>query len=367
MPPKAKQPTNKKTKQQTKKAKKTKSKKTKPSASNTLMLTKPAYALAKMLADPDHNDPVGIPDGQMLSSRKFRLTQTFNGQTGSGGFGFILPTPCSASDGSAAYYSGLGYVGSSANPLSANNTLNTGVYRLTPPALPVTTSQSLGSADAFKSYNRLVMVRYRVRYIGSVLNEGGVTTCYEDPDHNSCCGMGISDITSKAPELWEEDDFDKHECVFTLYPVNDLERNPARIASVGQSIGNIWNAYPFSNGDEELAITYNSVTTFTDTVGSVAVGTPPGVIMIQSAVADQPFRCKVTYVYEYGGALNEPYATSNSNDIEGTKLVYAAAQKVARTLVKDNNRLNEILKWVYRLYQEIKPIAIPLATRYLTA
>lgn len=345
-------------------------KRTNTKPQDSIALSKCTYHLAKAIADPRSVTNVSASDGQMSDSRKVTITLSGAGSTGVNGFGWILPCLGIASDSCAALVTSSGYTGATqgnASPFSANNTLNTGVNIVQPIKCPQTSNVMSGVVDGYVATGRIVDAEITVRYNGTNLNEGGTVVCYADPDHNSVSGISVADITSKAPHLFNVENYNRKECTLKLSPISQQELNPGRIYSVGQSVGDIWNVYPFSGGDEQFTTQYNGTTAYTYAQGGVSIGVPTAAILVNSAVSAQPFWYEITYHVEYGGELNQPYATPNAIDVEGSRLVLTAAKRAALAMVPRNRRLHAILKWMKVLYDEVKPILIPLAQLAITA
>lgn len=289
---------------------------------------------------------------------------------GSQGFAYVYVTPSLANNTPCVYYStgaftGTGTAGTS-SILSANNTLVVGVQRGLHNG-PYTASQLVvGSANNYTN-GRIVACGLRVQYTGKTTNEGGVYYCRHELGHNSLSGSINSDIGNTSDG--EVRGINREPCMLCVHPVDDDELNFSSEAS-GATTQNTAVIYPYSNNVSGLSTTFNGSTIFSDTVASIAVGVPVGVILI-TGTAGESIHLDYYQHMEYQGTLAAPSAIKAESDLEGAKKVMAAA-KMLPVLKRDTpTEIFSPWKCMHQALSEIwatvKPVVVNSSVAALTA
>jgi len=325
------------------------------------------FALA--VSEPFHPGARGacLPFGGMASQKVHAFTR-FVMTAGTGTFGFVSVTPSLANDTPCLYASTGALTGGLASALSANSTLNSGVLRYYANQ-PYKAAQLIqGNSGTPQVMGRIVSAGVRIQSIATLMNRSGVRYCYVDPTHASISGAGVNDVAGQA--YVDVSAVDDASCGVTLFPINESEFSYSNSdANQTATIDNTMIVYPFSNNVVNQASQYQGSTTFTDTVATIVVGAPVGVIMVSGVLSQNSFQVEYIQHTEYVGYLASPVATKTDADSESARKVITAASTLVER--KANNPSATRTTWDYmfealgEIWHEAKPIVVPAALSLL--
>jgi hypothetical protein len=325
------------------------------------------FALA--IADPMNPSVRGvcIPSSGGMTQRVLATFVT-DLTIGTGGFAFIYVTPSLANNTPCLYYTSGAFAGtgSSTAPFSANNTLTTGVLRGLHNGPYTATQLVVGSTSGYTN-GRIPACGLRVQYTGKTTNEGGVYYCRHELTHNSLSGSLNGDIGNTADS--EVRGINREPCLLAVHPVDDDELNFSTEAA-GANIQNTAVIYPYSNNTSGWSTTFNGTTIFNDTVNSIAVGVPVGVILI-TGTAGETIHLDYYQHMEFQGTLAAPAAIKAESDLEGAKKVVAAAKMLP--VIKRDTPTAMFSPWkamheaLSEIWATVKPIVVTASATALTA
>lgn len=287
-------------------------------------LSRPVRKYATALVDPFSPEARGafVPSMPAHPSYKITAVSRFNATIGSAGYGWICFSPTLASNAVAAYSTTATYAGAvniDPNPLSANNTLTTGVARQFLASLPFVVSD-LAQDDAtgdFQVSGRVVSSGVRVRYVGTTMNESGVIVCYVTPMHDPVIPK-MSDVGTQVDAVING--VTRDPCTLNMFAV---DRSETEYTSELQQ-ANLTSStlmYPYSGG-----ITYINGG-FTDSQNAALVGAPVGAISF-TGVAGSTFFVEYIQHVEYTGVKAMASATPNVADTQGFEIVQSALSRI---------------------------------------
>lgn len=353
------------------------------SLNNSLRLSKCALKFALASVDPFHPDAIGacIPSAPSPPSLKahslFRTTATIGTQ----GWGFVAINPSVVNDAKDMFFSGSLYAGDpdAGNQflLSANTILAPGVkYQNSSPTLPYVASQlNSGAAnDAQIISARLVACGVRVRYIGTALNQSGMTICYSAAQHDNAGNVSRS-RAGYLPETSIEVN-DKRPCTLNMFAsdITDFEYGVDALPVLGITGA----VYPWSKGDTGMTSNLDDPSAVTWTVGgnsgsTVFNGASPCGVIYFSGVAGQQVYVEVVKHIEYCGPGISTMATPTDSDPEGLAKVGSALalmnQKKASMTPKDREKglWPLFVSSLKELWNRNSSVIVPVAVEALAA
>jgi hypothetical protein len=306
------------------------------------LMTQCAFKLAMAISRPWDERAIGacIPMSPAVPSRKVRAFTRFNMNLGTDNVGYVYFIPTLASDGACAIYtSGTFTLGDAISPLTANNTLNTGVLVASMGNLPYTSAQLIAPATTGSGVpgvkGRIVSYGYRVTYCGTTSNEGGVYYNYSSSTHENVsnwyttparlASMAECEVTGVTREPVEG-------CIFGVIPQEDqysydFVNQIAGTLNSSLSDTAILYPYGFSQLLETAWGSNNSGAGFYYTVAGSYAGSPIAVVQVQGVAAGS-FLVEIVQHVEYVGELCTSDVTPNVADPEGTLKVKAAAANI---------------------------------------
>lgn len=308
-------------------------------ATGSVTMSKCAGRLACAIADPFSEEARGacFPSYPAPDSHKPTPFARFDGVIGSAGMGFVAINPSVANDSHSYYYTTAGFGGSSAQILTANDTVVAGVTRGYHNG-PYNTDQLLSVSNVQEPslYGRVVAVGVRVTYTGTTLNQSGLCTLLQHPVHGTLSGATTANLQS-----FGETDI----CPFTRKPCT-LIIHPSAVAETGYPTALEANStryvYPFGT-DTRFATTFGGAVTYTDgiTRGGVTfnAGAPIAVIMV-TGVAGMSFHVDMVFHLEFAGSVASAAATPNSVDVSSVYAILTAASQLSTRKMAHPNESN---------------------------
>jgi hypothetical protein len=305
-----------------------------------------AFKLAMAISRPWDERALGacIPMSPSVPSRKVRAYTRFSMALGTAFDGYVYFLPCLASDGICAIYTGSTFAGTDASaPLSAANTLTTGVHVASLANLPYSTSNLISPATSGGSVpgvkGRIVSYGYRVTYCGTTSNEGGVYYNYSSSTHENVSNwyttpallssMNECEVTGVTREPIEGAIYgvfpqeDQYSFDFVNQTV-DTQQNAAANTSTVYPYGfsqYLGTSGPYCWGSNDGGAGFNYV------AATINSGGPIAVVQVQGVAAGS-FLVEIIQHVEYVGELCVSDVTPNMADPEGTLKVKAAAAAV---------------------------------------
>lgn len=333
-------------------------KKTKPTAPVAgFTMSKCALKYALSISSPFHPSARGacLPTYPSPPSQKITSYTRFIASIGTQGYGFVAISPCLAKDSICAFYSGSLYASTVASPLSANNTLSTGVVPVYPSNLPYQ------AVDLFNTYTsgsqgvtgRIVSVGLRVSYVGTTLNESGVIYLYSDPIHQSALAVANSPALAGGLSTTQVSTFTRDLFETVLFPISTQETTYDLLPNFGLEM-----IYPYSSGLSAI----NGPYTYANAIGG-NVGICPSVVQF-TGVAGSSVLVELIQHVEYTGTLATAMLTPSDADQRGFELVTAAAERLPE--LKNNNpradTFDLIKEGIFAVAQALKPVALKAIT-----
>lgn len=288
-------------------------------------LSKCALRFALAISQPFHPSARGACLPVYPSPPSFKVTsfQRYGFALGTQGYGFLTLTPTLGSDLPCVFHSTTAYTNANtAVPLSAANTLTTGVQAVTMSNLPFNGASLLQNfaTQGSPACGRIVSVGLKVSYIGTTLNESGVFHIYASPNHNSVLANAESEPKSSALLECEVCPIGRKSCNASLYPISEVETS-YNDGPTGQTVA----CYPYSGGDTQIngghAYSAGSHGGHAVNMGS------PCVIIHANGVASSKFLVEVVVHAEYIGSATAAQASPSDSDQRGFEIVAAAAQR----------------------------------------
>lgn len=302
-----------------------------------LSMSRCAIKYAMAIAEPFHPAARGacVP---VNGTETHKVTSFIRGDAiiGSGGFGFILVSPCLANDLPSLFYTTTGFTGASAVPVSALNTLNTGVASAATSTHPYSASNlsSSSGGGTNQAQGRIVSTGLSLQYTGTLMNESGMVYAFRDPAHNSA--QIIPFVNTAATTTYYAS---RAECQVQALSrekifVRDFAFSPQEMQFPTDNNGSTGvqtqSIYPYSNNNVNfvtgLAGTFTSYS-----VGGVATGSPVNVIMF-TGIANSTVHFEYVVHSEYTGVAAQAFVTPTESDPVGVDKVVCAAAQVAERL-----------------------------------
>jgi hypothetical protein len=304
-------------------------------------LSKCALKFATAISDPFSVSALGacIPSINARPSQKITAFTRFDTTIGTGGFGFVLLSPCLANDSLSAWYSDGNFTGTTATftTTASNTSSTTGVNAVYMSNLPYSSSQLTANNQGVQSADgRIVSFGATVQYTGTTLNESGLVWCYHDPTHDNMFGKSTSTLGSRMETSIEPNGRSK--CMLPVFPVDQGETEYASgqyvYNGVNTSTRAITSIYPFANGD---------YLTNADSVGNFTNASCPAVILF-TGTPGQAMHVELVIHAEFVGTLVEGKATPSDADPVGLSKVLSAASSIPeRKISAPNKSMGELM------------------------
>jgi len=232
----------------------------------------------------------------------------------------------------ALFYSGNTFAGTAVEPLSALDTLQTGVVAANTTNLPVTYQQLWNAYGDAPFSGRVVSAGIKLWYTGTALNQSGNVFAIRDPRHMSPQnfeGFAASEVQMTVLPECRIANNTRRPVVLTDGPINSDELEFHTNRATGESDHKDDEAeksrcmYPFSRAQTGFALAalgplveYHSVATYP--TGS------PTMAMLFTGVAGQTMRFEYIVHVEYAGAYASRVGTEVTVDPKGTQAVMEA-------------------------------------------
>lgn len=329
---------------------------------NSVGISKCAFKYALAIADPFHPDsrdaciPVYPSPPSIKAAALGRLTMTI----GTAGVGFVCVSPCLANNLPAVFITNASYALSTLSPLSANNTLNTGVS-VSNMSSPFTRAQLAVTNGSSTVSGRMVSMGIRARYTGTTMKESGAYYCYVTPDHSNVLANGVS--TPSDLGFFSETvvhNVTREPCELAIFSIDAAETQYSSQASEGTS----QLYYPYSGHNTAV----NGAFTYTDS--SIAMGSPCA-IMAVTGEAGNTFVIEFIQHHEFTGPSAYPLATPSDADQRGFEIVTAAAAqlptKKAQTAHLHTAPIKLLMDGIKEVATALKPVAISALIKGATA
>jgi hypothetical protein len=322
------------------------------SKTQELRMSPCAIRYAAAIADPFN--PIAkmacVPRSPSIPSLKNTSISRITAYVGTQGFGFCLLTPTLANDQPSIWYTTAAFTGTSVTPLSANNTLTTGVSTSTV-NLPYNTAGLSSVNGAYAVFGRIVSSGLRIRYTGTTMNESGAYYCYVSPTHDNVA-VTASNVNSIGNLLEATvSTIDREPCSIAAYGINDNE------TTYGNSNSAITNNIVFPYASVNTAFNGG----FTYAVNGVTSGSPIGVIIF-TGVAGSSFVVEGIQHSEYAGPSAATLATPSDADTVGFDMVQAAAAILPLKKQEPQNMhsppLQLLLDGLKEVASALKPVAL---------
>lgn len=297
----------------------------------TVRMSSCAAKLAASIADPFSEEAKGacFPMYPAPDSHKVSAFSRFDGAIGTKGIGWIALNPSIANDAPSGYFTNAVFTGTGIFPLSANNTLSTGVETFMHNG-PYSYTELIPNGEVSGSgpflSGRVVTTGVRVTYTGTTLNESGTISLLAHPTHGNASGIGVSKLqmfsqTNICP-------FTKKPCGLTIAPMNAEETSYPLINEATETR----LLYPFGS-DTRF---FNSGLLTTAVTNTINVGeayefvaaAPIAAIMV-TGVAGMTFHVDVIQHLEYAGRGAASAATPNSVDVSSVQAILTAASQLS--------------------------------------
>jgi len=338
-----------------------------PQSSGTV--SRCAMMYARAICDPFHPSlrQVCLPVFPSPPSHKNTSFMRFAVTLGTAGYGFASFSPCIANDLGCGYASGALYTAGNAAPLTANNTLATGITRLTNFNLPYSGSQLLTnfSVNGQGVAGRIVSFGVKITYTGTTLNESGVFYAWVAPTHENALAVapGVSQTASQSDA--EICAITRKPCSMRIFPVSPTECSYPFSSPLSAATNPVLYTNPYSSND----IYQNSGFFDATSVGgtSTYIGAPPAIIHM-TGVAGSTFLLEVVQHTEYVGVLAASNTTVSDADQRGFEMVTAAAERIPAiiqaTRVTPISAMHSALR---EIATALKPVAIGALTKAAAA
>lgn len=322
-----------------------------------LTLSKCALKYALAVSEPFHPDARGacLPVYPSCNTQKVTSFSRVIVTIGTNGFGFINIIPTMANDAVLAFYSSSNFAGVSANPLSANDTLATGVGVLTGYNIPYNTSSmavSLGN-NGQNVAGRIVSVGSKISYTGTTLNESGVYYGYAPASHENVAIL--ADTFAKAGNLADAQicNITRTPCSLTLTTATPTE---CEFSNMNNQVSGPIALQPFACN----SVAQNPAGQFY-TVNALKSGSP-SMNYLFSGVAGSSFLVEIVQHIEYIGPNVAGQLTPSDADQKGFEIVQAANALLPQMKMSFSNstktNLQLMREAIGTIMTHLKPIAI---------
>jgi len=272
---------------------------------------------------------------------------------GTSGMGYVLVSPCLASDAPVAFVTQSDYLSTDGegSPIvlslpSGDGAIGTGWSAVMNSGSPYSVNQlitDLGTGNhragaTSRVAGRILSVGLRLYYNGTTMNLSGTMGCLTTPNHSTVCNTSVStpvttDVVLGNP-LTEVGPVSRDWCALNLFPVNTAETSYGGgiLSSLGES-NLTQRVYPFSTGElfadaagTEVLVTYK----IRDPTSGVNlnVGAPVGLVSVSGVVPGTVFQCELITHAEYVGSLASQYGTKSEQDEQGGSMVQLAASEL---------------------------------------
>lgn len=264
-------------------------------------LTDVASCFAIALSDPFSavTNAVSMPIANAGPSYKVKVTKRIVVTTGSTGNAMVTMCPCLANDKKCVVYSSAStFVG----PAMTNTSATTGTSIDGFTKLPFNSSHLSDMTNASSVAGRVISFGWKINYIGSETNKGGVYYCLAFSDRSPVNGLAPSDIGDY--QQTEVRAIDRTPMEGVVYPVNSHEWSYSNDNQTDSDLV----YWPYSNSDSGDATTI-----------------PAFIGIAISAVAGTTFELQLVQHVEYIGKGAQPFLTPSESDISGFEHVLSAA------------------------------------------
>lgn len=257
-------------------------------------------------------------------SHKVTATMRFDGAIGTQGVGFIAFNPSLARNMPSASYSNALYADSVVKVLSAATALNTGVawgYHNGPYSAQELLKDTTSNETELQG--RVVSFAGRLTYTGTTLNQSGLVTALQHPNHGNLSGAATSDL-----QAFQDVDI----CAFTRKPceLSVVPSTPNEIGYIPTIMSSTRMLYPFGGSDNQFHTTFDgagfsygiSVDTFTSYVAA------PVAVIIVTGVPGSTFHVDAVAHLEYTGSGCASASTPNSVDVSSVYAILTGASQL---------------------------------------
>jgi len=262
-----------------------------------------------------------IPTMPARPSYKVRSFTRFTTLSNGSGVGFILISPCIASDRPLAWYTLNSWTGTSGSTFSfavtgTAQTTTTGiavVFPNVPYATSVLSSANNGNINN-QVNGRLVSVGVSIQYQGTELNKGGMYYILSDPNHQNLYQNSVSTLGNNAETRLEQITNKKQWAVTSA--VDPDETDYSDNTTNGNTID---TTFPYSQS------AYLENVSSTNQYGN---GATPICIAFLTPANNQPFNVEIVQHIEYIGTGAATQLTPSHADPVGFNLVNSAASQL---------------------------------------
>jgi len=302
-----------------------------------------------------------LPTAPARPSQKVTCYTRGIGNVGTGGFGYLLVSPCLSNNNAFAYVTGSTYAGSGSDqfqPFSATaDVLKTGVSAVNMTNIPYTTTQiwrnNISNVGTVVS-GRIVSVGVKVTYTGQLNTTSGVISSFYDPAHlNTVCGLTANTLFNRketviCPTVPGES------CFISMTPTQPSEfgygnTEEAEAVSAGNA----------ASAEFQIAMNYPWVsTTIWANNSSTVAGGAVGVVSLAGLTAGASFYYEIVTHLEYVGELADPISTPAHSDYEGMQRVVAVAGQLPAIMASNPKQRwgDAFMRALRDVYKEAKPI-----------
>lgn len=287
--------------------------KTRPERQWTLVrLTECAQKYAVALTDAWAPEALSacIPTAPALASHKARAQIRFDGAIGLQGIGFVALMHSSSKDAPHGYYTDATFNSS----LVLTYAAVAGLVPVYLAGLPYTFGEVNPNVNCFP---RIVASAIRLEYVGTTLNESGLTYALHEPNHEALNNASGSTL-GQYPATVVQRVGDRSIAVLNGFPINSLE------TAYTDNLA----PYPWCKGVNSGAFPVNG------TFPGGAAGTVVSVVMI-TGVPGQTFHVELCQHMEYIGFNTTAMQTPTHSDAAGFSSVIQAVQQIPLKLSQE--------------------------------
>lgn len=359
----------------------------------TLAMSACTAKFLRAVIDPFGERDVCLPSLPVAASLKSSGFARYDMYTGDTSNGFVVINPTWVSDLPQGFLSGSDYgiyPGGAIGILAGVNTIGTGVQTFSMPNLPysssnVTATNPTGSASPYTQVGstllqgRVVACGLRVTYIGTTINESGVSYCYVDPQHQNIFAMSQSGNSIASLLQTDVKGVTRDPCNLCVYPITEVEMtyptaNPTAITGApgGSNGTEFFYTFSQSSGTQLPLVTSNAVSTYNASENSTLLAgvTVPAPIAgyYVTVAAPATFLVELIVHVEYIGPTVAALATPNIADPVGLAHATTVLQQVP--IVKQANphmSLKDTMMSAIRdVAQQLKPVAVSAVVKGLS-
>jgi len=357
------------------------------SINSTLAMSACTAKFLRAVVDPFGERNVCLPTLPAAASLKasgfIRFTMV-SGGTAVGG-AFVSVNPTWTNDLHQGYFTSTNaYVptGNVISVLSANNTLLNGVGAIVMNNLPYGTSavtgySGLSQPGATLLQGRVVACGLRVTYVGTTINESGVSYCYVDPQHQNIYAMSNAGALLGSLHQTDVKGVTRDPCNISVFPISELEMNYPTDNPINATGSSSTNPTEFFYNMSQSAGTgqplgaggygTNTIAEQSSLFGNVVV---PGAIAgyYSSVSAPSSFLVEMIVHVEYIGPTVASFVSPNISDPTG--LAHAVSVLQQMPVVKQANphlTLKEtMLASLREIASQLKPVAVSAVVKGLS-